>query len=306
MNFYANLHLHSTHSDGKDTPTDLARLAAEEGYLAAALTDHDTVTGYGEFKAECDRLGLECIFGAEFTAPCRSLKTADGKDEEFHITAYHFDPEYPAMKEYLQQMALRETDQTHILFERGLSEGLISGITWAEVLEFNSGVAWLCNEHVFRAMKAKGLVTDLDYPGFFRTVYGPRRSEVPPTFPFKTAEEIIALVHAAGGIAMVAHPHMQLQHIDALIFMGIDGLEVWHPDLTEEEKARAHVIGLEKNLFISGGSDHSGMCGGQYSGFEDPTTSRFFIPLCSVGTTKEHFDEIRTVRLCRPGREEQN
>ena len=68
MKYYANLHTHSTHSDGKYTPAQLARMALEEGYGAVAVTDHDTVTGYGELKAECDKLGLETVFGAEFSA----------------------------------------------------------------------------------------------------------------------------------------------------------------------------------------------------------------------------------------------
>ena len=299
MEFYANLHSHSTHSDGKYTPAELAQQAAAEGYRAAALTDHDTATGYVEFKAECERLGLECIFGVEFSAPCTALKRADGSDENFHLTAYHFDPEYPPMKEYLWQMAMRETDQTRILFERGLSDGLLHDITWDEVLDYNTGIAWLCNEHVFRAMKHKGQVTDLDYYDFFLTVYGDRRHEVEPSYAFKTAEEIIRLVHEAGGIILVAHPHKQLQHIDALIEMGIDGLEVWHPDLTADEKEEAYRIGLEKGLYISGGSDHSGLCGGLYGGFEDPKTSPFWIEPHSVGTTKEYFDEIKTRTKCR-------
>ncbi|MBR5011169.1 MAG: glycoside hydrolase family 3 C-terminal domain-containing protein, partial [Clostridia bacterium] len=101
MKYYANLHTHSTHSDGKYTPAELARIAAKEGYKAAAVTDHDAATGYPEFKAECDKLGIECIFGVEFTGRSKTLKRADGRSENFHLTAYHFDPEYPPMKEYL-------------------------------------------------------------------------------------------------------------------------------------------------------------------------------------------------------------
>ena len=293
MNFYANMHTHSTHSDGKYTPAELAQHMAAEGYKAGALTDHDTATGYKEFKAECDRLGLECIFGVEFTAPCSSLKRADGSDENFHLTAYHFDPEYPPMQVYLEQMGLRETDQTRIIFEDGLEKGLISGITWDEVLEYNKDIIWLCNEHVFRAMKHKGLVTDRDYYDFFTRAYKYQRGMVPPSYPFKTAEELIKLVHDAGGVIFVAHPHEQLQHIDALVEMGIDGMEVWHPDLTEAEKMEAYRIALEKKLYISGGSDHSGQCGGMYSSFDDPKTSPFWLEKCSVGTKQAYFEEIK-------------
>lgn len=299
MGYYANLHLHSTHSDGKYTPTELAKIAYDEGYRAAALTDHDTATGNPEFKAACEALGMECIFGVEFTGKSELLMRKDGTKGSFHLTAYHFDPEYPPMKEYLYQMGRRETDQTQTLFERGLAEGLISGITWDEVLEYNKDIAWLCNEHVFRAMKAKGLVTDLDYPEFFNTIFGKRRSEVPPSFPFKEADEMIKLVHDAGGIIFVAHPHKQLHLIDKLLEMGIDGMEVWHPDLTEEEKEEAYKIALEKGIYISGGSDHSGLCGGEYECYDNPKESRFYLEPTSVGTTKEYFDEIKDRKISR-------
>ena len=293
MNFYANMHNHSTHSDGKYTPTQLAQHIAEEGYRAGALTDHDTATGFAEFKAECDRLGIACIFGVEFTAPCPELKRPDGREEKFHLTSYHFDPEYPEMKEYLYQMGLREKEQTRVIFEDAVRDGLLPDITWQEVLDYNQDIAWLCNEHVFRAMKHKGLVTDLDYYDFYTRIYRDRWGTIPPSYPFKTAAELIQLVHDAGGVIFVAHPHNQLQHMDALIEMGIDGLEAWHPFLTEEEKAEAYRIGLEKNLYISGGSDHYGFCGGMYGSFTDAKSCPFWLETRSVGTTEEMYKEIK-------------
>ena len=117
MKYYANLHTHSTHSDGKYTPAQLAQMALAEGYGAVAVTDHDTVTGYGELKAECDKLGLETVFGAEFSAPTDLFVRENGFPADFHIMGFHFDPEYPAMQEYLAGMSLREADQTRILTE---------------------------------------------------------------------------------------------------------------------------------------------------------------------------------------------
>ena len=131
LKHYASLHSHSTHSDGVYTPAELVRVAKEEGYHAIALTDHDTVTGNAEVKAECEKLGLQSIFGVEFSTHTPVL------NRDFHMTAYHFDPEYPEMKEYLWQMSERESDQTRQLFERGVDIGYIKGITWNEVLEYN-------------------------------------------------------------------------------------------------------------------------------------------------------------------------
>ena len=299
MRYYANLHTHSTHSDGKYSPATLARMAKEEGYGAVAVTDHDTVTGYGELKAECDKLGLETVFGAEFSSPTTLYRNADGSWGDFHIMGFHFDPEYPAMKEYLAGMSLREADQTRILVERGRKEGLLRDITWEEVLEFNAGITWLCNEHVFRLMEAKGQVTKADYPAYFRTVFGDRRGEVPPCYPFKQEHEIIRLIHEAGGIALVAHPHDQLQYLDALVEMGLDGLEACHYMLTPEEREQALKLGLEKDLYISGGTDHEGYLGGGYESYPTPEDCPVYVPYCAIGTTKAFFDEIKNKRLNR-------
>ena len=215
------------------------------------------------------------------------------------------------MKEYLYQMSMRETDQTKILFHRGIEIGYIKGITWEEVLEYNKGITWLCNDHVFRAMKAKGLVTDLDYNEYFETCFGKHRSGIAPLYDFKYDYEIIKLVHDAGGIVCLAHVSEQLgnypgieetgfaPYVDKMIEMGIDGIEVWHNLMNEEQRKEAYQIAMDRGLYVSGGSDHSGICGGQYAFFEDPTQSRFWIEPLSTGTTKEHFEEMRDKKISR-------
>lgn len=305
MKLYANLHTHSTHSDGGYTPAELARAAKREGYGAVAVTDHDTVTGYPELCAECEKLGLETIFGAEFSAPSKLLEENKSRGlefhlmTEFHICGYHFDPEYPPMKKYLEGMGFRETEQTRVLFERGVRLGKIKGIEWDEVLEFNKGVAWLCNDHLWRAMLAKDVITRADRSWYFEELFGVHRFEVPPAYDFLQEHEIIKLIHDAGGIAIVAHPHDQLKYIEPLIEMGIDGLEVWHSLMTEEEREKALKIAHEKGLFISGGSDHSGYCSGYYEDYEKPEDCEFYAPFLSIGTTKEYFDEIKNRKINR-------
>ena len=311
MKLFANLHLHSTHSDGVYTPTELARVAYDEGYRAAALTDHDTVSGNAEFQSACRELGMDSIFGIEFNAYTDMFYRADGRKGAFHITAYDFDPEYPPIKEYLWQMSMRETDQTKTLFHRGVDIGYIKGITWEEVCEYNAGITWLCNDHVFRAMKAKGLTDDSKYLEFSQTCYGKHRSSVPRLYDYKDADEIIRLVHEAGGITCLAHCVEQLQNteicnqigyegcIKRLIDIGIDGVEVWHRLLNDEQRQEIHEIALKYNLFVSGGSDHSGICGGQYAFFENPKECSFYMEPLSAGTTKEYFEEIKNKKISR-------
>ncbi len=280
---YANLHCHSTHSDGTYSPTELVSTAKKEGYKAIALTDHDTVTGCPEMKAVCEREGLEFIFGAEFCVPGH------------HIVGFGFDPEYPRMKRYLADMGLRQTDNTKQCFDLAASKGDITGITWDEVLDYNKDIVCLCNNHIYRAMEAKGLVKESDYMVWFKKNFDKQRNLFPPICDFNTPKTMIELIHDAGGIAILAHPHNQVEYIPKLIKYGLDGVEAWHPKMTEAEMAEVHEIAQKNNMFISGGTDHFGLCGGFYGSYaneEELKKSKHYIPELTFGTTKEYFDMI--------------
>lgn len=294
MKPYANLHLHSTHSDGVFSPTELVKVAKDEGYHAVAITDHDTGSAYTELAQACKAEGLDCIFGVEFTVT---------KPSYFHIVGFDFDPEYPEMKDYLEKMAVRQTDNTKQCFDAAVARGDITGITWDEVLEYNVGIPWLCNNHVFRAMKARGLVEESEYMEWFFRNFRDEMCKYPPCYDFLPLDEMVSLIKRAGGFALCAHPDMnQLGKIDMLLDAGIEGLEVLHADLSREEKELALKICLERNLYISGGSDHSGLCGGYYDSFPDEETLKanyLYIEPLSVGVTKEHYNELKTRKIER-------
>ena len=296
MEFYANLHLHSTHSDGVFSPTELVTIAKAEGYGAVALTDHDTVSGNAEMKAAATRAGMECLFGAEFSAK--------GKVRA-HIVGLEFDPEQPEMKKYLADLSFKETDQTRVVFGWAVEAGGITGITWDEVCEYNKGITWMCNNHVWEAMKAKGLVDDSQYVEWFDKYWRKQRGQVKSEITFKDGPEVVELIHKAGGIAILAHPmdySKELKGLPLLLEAGLDGIEVWHADLNDLERAKALRAGVKNNLYLSGGSDHSGILGGFYDGYasmEELSKSAMYIPMHSCGTTKELFDEIKNRKINR-------
>jgi predicted metal-dependent phosphoesterase TrpH len=292
MQIYANLHLHSTHSDGKYTPEELVLLAKQEGYGAIALTDHDTVTGNADIAYYAKKHGLESIFGCEFSVQ------GQGKDD-FHFVAFDFDPAYPPMAEYLKGMAYRQTHQTKAYFDLGVEKGCISGIAWEEVLSLNEGIEWFCNEQVFSALLKKGVYKREDYEKWVDTCWYPLYKElrVPPAYPFLGPKGIIDLVHAAGGIILIAHPHGVLDQIDRLVALGLDGIEVYHPDLTPEEQTEAMRIAYEKNLFVAGGTDHSGLLGGEYISFKNPEECPYYLEPRVFGTMEEHFHELKERKI---------
>ena len=304
---YANLHNHTTHSDGVYTPEELVRVAKSEGYGAVAASDHDTVTANAKVKAECEKQGMETVFACEFYAMCAQYKSYF---YDYHLVGIDFDPNHHEMKEYLRKRSADMTDTTEYLFELAMKEDkLPKGITWQEIVDYNEGISWLCNDHVFMAMEAKGLVTEKEWPRYFNTCFAAsyqKKIGVGPKYPIKEISELIPLIHSAGGIAVVAHPYetVQLRTIPELVKWGLDGIEVWHNSMVRRGyQHEALRLALEYGLYISGGEDHSGLCGGQYKFFEKPEETRYWVKPCSLGTTKEFFEEIKS-RNKMQGRDE--
>ena len=287
---YANLHLHSTHSDGVYSPSELVKIAKEEGYKALAITDHDVASAYDELKSACEREGMDCIFGVEFTV---------SEPFPFHIVGFDFDPEYPPMKEYLDKQAERQTYNTFMCFNEAVEKGNINGITWDEVIAFNKGIPWKCNNHVWRAMKAKGLVVESQYMGWFNENFKKQRAKYNNGEKFLDLYGLVKLIKDAGGIAICAHPCLDngLEHLQLLLDAGIDGLEVLHSKMTNDDIERAYNFCIEHDLFISGGSDHSGLCGGYYSSYpseEELKVSSHYIPALTYGVYEEFYKELKT------------
>lgn len=307
MKLYANLHTHSTHSDGRYTPAKLALAAKTEGYSAAMLTDHDNVSGYPEFRFECEKLGLETLFGVEFNTPSPLLANQPTDvphalaASQFHIVGVDFDPECPSMKKYLSDLCFRTTEYTRQLFEKALERGTLSGVEWEEVLECcrRANKPWIGGSQLRHALAELGIMSIADLKFLKETVFGKYTKEAEPPFDYKNVEEVINIIHEAGGLAIVAHPHTQLYCLDALVEMGIDGVEVSHPLLTEEEMAFLHQYALDKNLYISGGSDHYGLCSGYYERYARPEDCDKYRPPFTYGTGKHYFDEIKNRKLDR-------
>ena len=90
--------------------------------------------------------------------------------------------------------------------------------------------------------------------------------------------------------------------LPTLLECGIQGFEVMHPDLKEDARRNVYNICIENNLFIAGGSDHSGLCGGGYESYpseEALKASYHYIAPLSAGTTEHHFRELLAQKINR-------
>ena len=250
---YANLHLHSTYSDAGFTPEQLVRLGKSLGYRALALTDHETDGGVKEFMACAKEEGLDALAGIEFYG--------DLGRYGLHIVALDYDMDNPTLRAFVRERIERYNEYTKACVDYGIKIGVIDGISWDDVVRWAGKDTWLCIDSVINTYCAhhvpvpKNLRADV-----FRA---PETLCLYPKHP--SAEEVIKVIREAGGVAVLAHPHHQAHLVGELVDMGLNGIEVCHPDLDEETSRAAAEAADAYRLYRSGGTDHTGpmsACGG--------------------------------------------
>lgn len=286
---YANLHMHSIYSDGIHTPPELCELAVQKGYRAVALTDHETTRGIGPMRNAAQSAGLEFLTGIEITAHGLGVRPGG-----FHIVGLDFDPDHPKMRAYTEWTEKNITELSIRRLEYCLKEGTIRDIAWKDVEERFPDVGWYCNEQVFQLLKERQGLTDPEYWTFVNHFNGAPVKGVSNSLP---AEEAIGLIRAAGGVAVLAHPHEQTGYLPELAAAGLGGVEVDHPDLTQHDAAEAVRMAEKLNLYQSGGTDHTGLLGNNMKRGNGAVLKN--VPLIpydtdvSNGATREAFEEIR-------------
>jgi len=240
-----DLHAHTTFSDGLLTPEALVARAVEKRLAALAITDHDTVEAIPRALAVAGTV-LELVPGIE-------ISTAfEGAD--LHILGFYVNPEHGQLRERLQRFQQERRDRAQSILERLRELG--APVDLDAVLEF-AGPGVVGRPHVAQAMVRAGLVADFDdafdrYLGSQAPAYVPR-----PAF---SPAEAIALIHAADGVSVLAHPGPQMPDsvIERLKGEGLRGLEVWHPQHGNATVRRFQALAERLGLLTTGGSDFHG------------------------------------------------
>lgn len=246
-----DLHTHSHVSDGTLSPADLVAAAREAGLDGIALTDHDHIGGIALARAVGTSLGVEVVAGVELSAE-------DADAGELHLLGYFVDPEDGAFQARLEGLREMRARRGAAMVERLAAAGL--DIRLAEVeREVGPGAA-LGRPHVARVLMAKGHATSIQ-DAFDRWLGEGKPGYVPKER--LTPEEAIGMVHAAGGVAVLAHAVT----VDAaereglvrrLARAGLDGLEVAHSKHGEAERRTFAAWARELDLVATGGSDFHG------------------------------------------------
>ena len=256
---YANLHLHSTYSDAGFTPWQLVVIGKALGYHALALTDHETDGGVKEFFKATRTEGIQSISGSEFYG--------DGFGGKFHIVGLDYDMDNPAIRAFIKKQCDERTECTRKCVQRGIDLGFIQGITWDDVMQDLGENTWVCIEQLFSTLRRKRVMDLCGGPDAVRQ--NCFKGEAKAFFPsHPSAEEVIKLIRGAGGVAILAHPYKQTQYVEKLVEVGLNGIEISHPDLYENTAALALEAAETFKLYKSGGTDHTGpmsCCDGIYA-----------------------------------------
>lgn len=243
---FADLHLHSTFSDGTDPPESVIRRARVASVCAVALTDHDTTEGCASAAAACTAAGIEFLPGAELTAEHGEI--------ELHILAYCVDADRPEWRAALEQFQVARQQRIREMIAR-LNHLQIPLQTEAVLALPNCRAPG--RPHVARALVQGGFCISTD-EAFERFLKRNRPAWVPK---FKiAAARAIALIHRAGGVAVLAHPGLNAtdEYIPDLVRLGLDGIECYHTKHSATDTRRYLAVATELGVLISGGSDCHG------------------------------------------------
>jgi predicted metal-dependent phosphoesterase TrpH len=248
-----DLHTHSAVSDGTDSPAELVHAAREAGLDVVALTDHDTYAGLDAAVAEGERVGVEVVRGLELSC--------SRQGSSVHLLAYGADETDPALTEELVRVRGGRRGRLGGVLERLAALGV--PVSEAEVLAQVGDSPSVGRPHIADALVRAGHVRDRT-EAFDRFL-----ADGGPAHVSRYAIDLargIDLVHAAGGIAVIAHPwgrgREQLLPAEVLAELvhdhQLDGIEVDHQDHDPEVRRRLRRLTDSWGVLATGSSDYHG------------------------------------------------
>jgi predicted metal-dependent phosphoesterase TrpH len=244
-----DLHLHTTASDGLCTPEQLVEQAAAAGVTTLAVTDHDTTAAIAVAGARCAEGGMTLVPGIEITA----MEAA----RDVHILGYFFDPAHEGLQAFLARARASRLARVHAIIERLASLGVPVDTTRFFGDAGKQDGRSIGRPQVARALVEAGHASDVN-DAFDRWLARGRPGFVPRSGA--NPEEVIAVIHEAGGLASLAHP--VLADMDARIPQlrdaGLDALEAYHSDHDRATRDRYLMLARSLELLVTGGSDYHG------------------------------------------------
>lgn len=255
MGSIADLHSHSTISDGRLTPAQLVDLAASRGVRILSLTDHDIIDGLPEaFEAAARHPGFTLIPGIEMST--------DVPGNEVHILGHFIDWKNEAFRQKLASLQESRLGRARKMVDRLAELGF--PVEWDRVQSFAEGAVG--RPHIALALVEAGHCETVNEAfDRFLSRTGPAYVERERLEP----EEVVTLILSVGGLATLAHPRELYAAggleslLERLKAAGLTGMEVYYQDYTPEEVEAFRLLAERYGLLPLGGSDYHGLGGPQ-------------------------------------------
>ncbi len=250
--FRADLHCHSTCSDGSESPENVLKIAASIGLSGLSITDHDTIEAYATAIPIAEQLGIKLLPGAEFSTMHKGVSV--------HILAYAFDLKNPIIHEFSQRHHQRRLDRNREILDKLAQKGMPVTEEEIEALlspELSVEQRTIGRPHIAQVMVQKGYVGSITEA--FKRYIGEGKPCYASGKPF-SSDETIDIIHNVGGLAVIAHPHLvdDSKTLQDLLEMPFDGIECYYGTFPMHLQERWLNIAKKKNWLITGGSDFHG------------------------------------------------
>jgi predicted metal-dependent phosphoesterase TrpH len=243
----ADLHTHSTASDGILSPYELVKLAKARNLAAIAITDHDTVDGLSEGLEAGKQLGITVVPGIE-------LSTQVG-NWEIHILGYFIDYSDGKLNATLEKYTSARLRRGEVIIQKLKELGIY--LDWESILN-RHGEGSVGRPHIARALMANGYVDSIEEA--FHKYLNPGTPAFVPRLKLEPFEAI-KMIRSAFGIPVLAHPGLlhSSNLIDQLISYGLMGIEVYYPLHTPFQVEYYSYLCEKNGLVPTGGSDFHGI-----------------------------------------------
>jgi len=240
---YADLHLHTNTSDGSCRPFEVVDMAAELGFSAIAISDHDSVSGIDEALERAKERGLELIPAIELSAELNS--------QEIHILGYFFDHHNRIFEKKLEKFRDYRQKRVRVMIAKLQGTGIEVDLEEFMRQYQNQSIGRL---HLAQYLVSKGFVRGIKeafnrYLGFEKPAYASKYNLSP--------SKACQLIREAGGISVLAHPHLlrKDEMIPKLVEDGIEGLEAYYSYIPESVIDHYRQMAKDLGVLVSGGSD---------------------------------------------------
>ena len=247
-----DLHTHSLYSDGSHSPQELVALGVANQLQCLALTDHDTVEGVAELLQHGQEAGLPVISGVEISTTLRQYVV--------HILGYGFDPLLPGLKKWLRPLQDGRARRNQTILEKLNTLGIDIS---EQDLQAVSAAGQTGRPHFAKLLVARGVVPTFE--AAFSHYLGRNKPAWAPRFSYN-ASEAIAMIHQAGGKAVLAHPGMLSSDIrviaplvQELARSGLAGVAVYYPSHNKQCRRKLVQLAESEQLLVTGGSDFHGV-----------------------------------------------